>query len=228
MSYLLNGSNWAPSNPMGIPNLLLAHVYITVVSVGIGLAIAFPLALLVTISRPSNRPVLNPVNYYGPMIGFSATLYTIPSLAFVAILVPFTGLAPATIIIPLVVYAQLVLIRNIVAAIRAVDPTLVEVGRAMGMNSLQLQRNVILPLALPLIVAGLRVVTVTTIGIATVAPLIGVTDLGTLVFQGINFAYYDESLAGVIVITALAIAADLLLLGIQRLLGRGRQISPAT
>lgn len=228
MSYLLNGANWELSTPMNIPSLLLAHLFLTLVSVAIGLAIAAPLALLVTISRPSFRPVVNPANYYGPLIGVSGILYTIPSLAFVAFLVPFTGLAPATVIIPLVVYAQLVLIRNIVAAVRSVDPTLVEVGRAMGMNTFQLRRYVLFPLALPVIVAGLRVVTVTTIGIATVAPLVGVNDLGTLVFQGINFAYFDESLAGVIVITALAIAADLLLLAVQRWLGRGRQMVPAT
>ncbi len=145
MSYLLNGANWQLSNPTNIPSLLVAHLYLTLVSLVIGLAIATSLALLVTISRPSFHPVVNPANYYGPLIGFSGILYTVPSLAFVALLVPFTGLEPATIIIPLVVYAQLVLIRNIVAAIHSVDPTLVEVGRAMGMNAFQLRRYVVFP-----------------------------------------------------------------------------------
>ena len=81
---------------------------------------------------------------------------------------------------PLIAYAQVVLIRNIVAAIRAVDPTLVEVGRAMGMNRIQLQRRVVLPLSLPIIVAGIRVVAVTTIGIATLGPYVGTQNLGTL------------------------------------------------
>jgi osmoprotectant transport system permease protein len=228
VSYLLNGSNWALSQPMNIPSLILAQLSITLVSVVIGLAIAFPLALLVSISRPSYRPILNPATYYTPLIGVTGALYTIPSLAFMAVLVPWTGLNPATIIIPLVVYTQLVLIRNIVAARRAVDPTLVDVGRAMGMNGVQLQRYVVLPMSLPLIVAGLRVVTVTTIGIATFAPLIGVEDIGTLIFQGFNFSYNDQILAGVIVVSVLAIAADLLLLAVQRVLSRGRQIVPAT
>jgi osmoprotectant transport system permease protein len=213
---------------MNIPSLILAQLSLTLVSVVIGLAIAFPLALFVSISRPSYQPVLNPARYYSPLIGVTGVLYTIPSLAFMAFLVPVTGLNPATILIPLVTYTQLVLIRNIVAARHAVDPTLVDVGRAMGMNWMQLQRNVVLPLSLPLIVAGLRVVTVTTLGIATFAPLIGVADIGTLIFQGFNFAYNDEIVAGAIVVSVLAIAADLLLLVIQRLLSRGQEIVPAT
>jgi osmoprotectant transport system permease protein len=214
---------------MNIPSLVLSQLFITLVSVAIGLAIAFPLALVVSISRPSYRPVLNPAKYYGPLIGLTDILYTIPSLAFVAFLVPWTGLSnPVTIIIPLVAYTQLVLIRNIVAARHAVDPTLVDVGRAMGMNGVQLQRYVVLPLSLPLIVAGLRVVTVTTIGIATIAPWIGVADIGTLIYQGFNFAYNAEIVAGVIVVSVVAVAADLLLLVIQRLLSRGQEIIPAT
>jgi len=130
-------------------------------------------------------------------------------------------------VIPLVAYAQVVLIRNIVAAIRAVDPALVEVGRAMGMSTYQLQSRVVLPLALPVIIAGLRVATVTTIGIATLAPLVGTEDLGTMIFQGFNFSYKDEVIAGVILVSLLAIVADLLLLAAQSWLGRGRQIVPA-
>ncbi len=219
MSYLLKGSHWALSDPMSIPNLILAHLYLTLVSVGIGLVIAFPLALLISRARPG---------LYPPVIGGASFLYTIPSLAFVAFLVPFTGLRSVTMIIPLVVYTQLVLIRNIVAAIRAVDPALIEVGRAMGMNRTQLQVRVVLPLALPVIVAGIRVATVTTIGIATIAPLIGTPDIGTLIFQGQNFAYNDEILAGVLVVSLFAILVDLSLLAIQTGLGRGRQTAPAT
>jgi osmoprotectant transport system permease protein len=234
---------------MGIPHLILAHLYLTVVSVGIGLAIAFPLALLIARARPATASVSHPVRVdtpliggaasilfklptarlYVPIIGGASFLYTIPSLAFVAFLVPFTGLShPLTMIIPLVAYTQLVLIRNIVAAIRAVDPALVEVGRAMGMNGPQLQVRVVLPLSLPVIVAGIRVATVTTIGIATIAQWVGVADIGTLIYQGQNFAYNDEILAGVIVVSLFAILADLLLLAVQAVLGRGRQIVPAT
>jgi osmoprotectant transport system permease protein len=191
VSFILNGANWNLSQQNNIPSLILVQLGLTVVSVAIGLAIAFPLALLVSTSRPSYRPIFNPARYYGPLIGVTDVLYTIPSLAFMALLVPVTGLTPLTIIIPLVAYTQLVLIRNIVAARHAVDSTLLDVGRAMGMNGVQLQRYVVLPLSLPLIVAGLRVVTVTSIGIATIAPEFGVEDIGTLLFQGFNFSYKD-------------------------------------
>jgi osmoprotectant transport system permease protein len=228
VSYLLDPHNYNFSDPTSIPNLLIGHLYITAVSVGIGLAIAFPLALLITRARPARASMLNPAGLYGPVIGGASFLYTIPSLAFVAFLVPFTGLSPLTMIIPLVAYTQVVLIRNIVAAIRAVDPTLVEVGRAMGMSRLQLLLRVVLPLALPVIVAGIRVATVTTIGIATISRWVGVDDLGTLIYQGYNLARNDMIVAGVILVSALAIVADLLLLAAQTALGRGRQVVPAT
>lgn len=227
MGYLLDGSHWNPSNPMSIPSLIAAHAYLTLISVGVGLVIAFPISLLVS-RTAANAVVFDPARLYAPVVGFAGFLYTIPSLAFVAFLVPFTGLAPLTIVIPLVAYTQLVLIRNIVAGIRAVDPALVEVGRAMGMNRQQLQRRVVLPLALPVIVAGVRVTAVTTIGIATIAPWVGVEDIGTLIYQGINSGYYaDEITAGVLVVTAFAILVDLLLLGVQAALSRSRQIVPA-
>jgi len=228
LSFILNGANWSLSQQNNIPSLILAQLGLALVSVAIGLAIAFPLALLVSTARPSYHPVLHPAKYYGPLIGFADIVYTIPSLAFMAFLVPITGLTPLTIIIPLVAYTQLVLIRNIVAARHAVDPTLLDVGRAMGMSWIQLQRYVVLPLSLPLIIAGLRVVTVTSIGIATLSYLIGVEDIGTLIAQGINFAYNDEILAGVIIVSAVAITADLLLLGVQSLLSRGRELTPVT
>lgn len=217
MHYILDGYNWDLSDPMSIPNLLFQHLIITVESIAIALVIAVPIALLAA----------RYTRIYVPAVTTANILYTLPSLAFMALLIPFTHLNPPTVIIPLVLYAQIVLIRNIVAAVRAVDPGLVEVGRAMGMSSWQLQLRVVLPLALPVIVAGLRVATVTTIGIAAIGPLFGVPDLGTLIFQGENFSYNDQIIAGVILISALAIVADLLLLGLQRWLGRGREIVPA-
>lgn len=218
MGFLTDPANWDLTNPDSVPVLLGAHIYITALSMAIGLLIAFPIALLVARYRRSYLPVLTT----------AGVIYTIPSLALLALLVPLTKLSLATIVIPLVAYAQVVLIRNIVAAIRAVDPALVEVGRAMGMNTFQLQTRVVLPLALPVIIAGLRVATVTTIGIATLSPLVGTDDLGTLIFQGFaNGLYVDEIVAGTIVISLLAIVADLLLLALQAWLGRGRQIVAA-
>lgn len=210
MSYIFTGYNWDLTDPTSIPNLLWVHVYVTLISVGIGLAIAFPIALLIARFRP----------LYVPVINTAGVIYTIPSLALLAFLIPFTGLTLATVIIPLVLYAQIVLIRNIVAGIRAVDPALVEVGQAMGMNATQLQLRVVLPLALPIIVAGVRVATVTTIGIATLAPEVGTEDLGYLMFQGLNQSYYDQIIAGVILVSLFAVVTDLLLLLLQSRLDR--------
>ena len=212
MSYLLDGYNWDPADPTSITNLLLAHLSVSGISLFISLLIAIPIAVL--IARSSRLYVI--------VVSTAGVLYTIPSLAFFAFLVPFTGLSAATVIIPLVVYNQLVLIRNTVAAIRSVDPALIEVGRAMGMNPLQVQVRVVWPLALPVMIAGFRVATVTTIGIATLAHLVGTDTLGTLIFQGINFARTDLIAAGTILVSALAIGADLALLGLQALLSRGR------
>jgi osmoprotectant transport system permease protein len=218
VGYILNAANWDLTDPTSIPSLFFTHLYITLVSLVIALVIAFPIALLVT----------RYTRLYTPVLTVSGIIYTIPSLAAFAFLLRFTGLSTPTIVIPLVAYAQVVLIRNFAAAIHAVDPALVEVGRAMGMNGRQLQLRVILPLALPVIVAGIRVTTVTTIGIASLAPLIGVETLGYLVFQGLNFSYIDQTVAGAILITVLAIAADLLLLALQRWLARGQEIAPAS
>lgn len=211
MSYILDPSSWDITDPGSIPNLLFAHLSITGISLFLGLIIAFPIALLIARYQ----------RLYLPVITAAGIIYTIPSLAFLAVLVPFTGLNAPTIIIPLVFYAQIVLIRNIVAAIRAVDPQLVEVGRAMGMNQAQVLLRVVLPLALPVIVAGIRIATVTTIGIATLAPLIGVQDLGTVIFRGLDFASVTLESAGVILICTLAIGADLLLLALQTALSGG-------
>ena len=218
MSYLLDPANWDITDYQSIPNLLLDHLYITGVSLAIALAIALPLALLISRYRW----------LYLPIITTAGVVYTLPSLAVVAILVPFTGLSATTIIIPLIAYAQLVLIRNMVAAITGVDPALVEVGRAMGMNGWQIQVRVVLPLALPVIIAGVRVTAVTTIGIATIGALVGADNLGDLIFSGIANNFTAQIVAGAILVSALALIADLALLAVQALLSRGRSVSFAT
>src|SRR5215468_9863884 len=172
MSYIFNGYNWDLSDPQSIPNLFLAHLSITVISVVLGVIIAFPIALLLMRFK----------RLYLPVVTTAGIIYTLPSIALFVLLIPLTGLEAPTIIIPLVAYTQIVLIRNIIAAIHAVDPGLVDVGRAMGMNGFQVQTRVVLPLALPVIVAGLRVATVTTIGIATLSFAIGVPTLGLIIF----------------------------------------------
>ncbi len=212
MHYLLQSYNYNMSDPESIPNLFLKHLTLVVVIMLISIAIGVPLGLLVARYK----------RLYLPLITASGLLYTIPSIAAFALLIPFTGLSPATAIIPLVLYNQLVLIRNTAAAVNGIDPLLLEVGRAMGMKSRQLLFRVTLPLALPVIVAGIRIATVTTIGIVALASLVGQSTLGDLIFQNLAFFDPDPIAAGAILMAAFAIIADLLLLSIQVALNRGR------
>ena len=212
MHYILQPYNYDLTDPESIPNLFLKHLSFVGITMLISLIIAIPVGILLARYR----------RLYLPVVSISGSLYTIPSIAAFALLIPFTGLSPATAIIPLVVYNQLVLIRNTVTAINGIDPLLIEVGRAMGMKTQQVLFRVTLPLALPVIVAGIRIATVTTVGIAALAALVGQSDLGDLIFQNIVSGDFDAVVGGAILIAFLAIAADLLLLALQIGLNRGR------
>jgi osmoprotectant transport system permease protein len=212
MHYILQPYNYNLSDPESIPNLLLKHLSFVAIIMLISLIIAIPLGILVARYR----------RLYLPTITISGLLYTIPAIAAFALLIPITKLTPATAIIPLVLYNQLVLIRNTAVAINGIDPQLIEVGRAMGMKPQQLLFRVTLPLALPVIVAGIRIATVTTIGIVALASLVGQSTLGDLIFQNLVIFDTDAITAGAILTAALAIAADLLLLALQVALNRGR------
>src|SRR6266478_6700425 len=212
MRYIFQPYNYDLSDPGSIPNLFLQHLYLVGVTMLISLIIAIPLGIVVARYR----------RLYFPVITVSGLLYTIPSIAAFAILIPITGLTLATVIIPLVLYNQLVLIRNTAAAVNSVDPLLIEVGRAMGMKPQQILFRVTLPPALPIIVAGIRIATVTTIGIAALAALVGQGGLGSLIFQNIASFDFDAVAAGAILTALFAIVADLLLLSLQIGLNRGR------
>jgi osmoprotectant transport system permease protein len=212
MSYLLDPFNYDLTDPSSIPNLLVQHLTIVGLSMLISIVIAIPVGIFIARRRPIQ----------GPVIGTAGLLYTIPGIALLASLIPVTGLSLATILIPLVLYAQLVLIRNTVVGVNSVDPLLLEVGRAMGMSNSQLLLRVTLPLALPVIVAGIRVATVTNIGIATLASLVGNGGLGDLIFVGIHNLNFNQVFAGGTIVALLAIFMDLFLLGVQTLLNRGR------
>jgi len=212
MSYLLNPANYDLSDPGSIPNLLIQHLTIVGIAMLISLLIALPLGIIVARYKW----------LYTPVISIAGLMYTIPALAVLGYLIPFTGLSIATIIIPLIIYAQIALIRNTAAAVNGIDPLLIEVGRAMGMNRWQVLLRVTIPLALPITIAGIRVAMVTSIGIASLASLAGTSSLGTLIFTGISNLQSDQVIAGAVLISLLAIVADLLLLAAQVGLNRGR------
>ncbi|MHB8599784.1 MAG: ABC transporter permease [Ktedonobacteraceae bacterium] len=214
MHYLLQPYNYDLTDPESIPNLIWGHIQLVGISMIISLIIAIPLGILVARYH----------RLYLPVITFTGLLYTIPGIALLGILItiPGLGLSFATAIIPLILYAQLILVRNIAAGINGIDPLMLEVGRAIGMNSRQLFLRVTMPLALPVIIAGIRVATVTTIGIASLASLVGEGGLGDLIFKNITTNDTDAVIAGAILIALFAIITDLLLLLVQIALNRGR------
>lgn len=216
MRYLFSPFNYNLSDPNSIPHLTMQHLYIVGVAMLVSIVIGIPVGLLIARYRKLSLPVIT----------FAGLLYSIPAIAFVAVLITITGLTLGTILIPLIAYNQLALVRNTAAGIIGIDPLLIQVGEAVGMDQRQLLRRVVFPLALPVIVAGIRVATVTTIGIASLAGFIGQGGLGALIFINITVRDYDAILAGAILLSLLAIVADLVLLYIQTALNRGR--SPLT
>jgi len=183
------------------------HVQLCAVALAVALLIALPLGIL--ISRYSFL--------YTPVMGLLGAAYTIPSLALFAFLVPFVGISTPNALIALIIYAQFILVRNVVTGLRGVDPTVVEAARGMGMSAPQILWRVELPLALPVIVAGLRIATVTVIGVAAIATYIAAGGLGDLLRDGVSSSYNEEIGAGVLAIAVLALLTDLLLRLIERL-----------
>lgn len=208
---------WITGHRSRILHLLLQHVQLTVIAVAVGFLISFPLAVYSYRHRAA----------YLPITWITGLLYTIPSLALFVLLLPFTGLSIITVEVGLVSYTLLILIRNTVVGLRGVPEDVKEAARGMGHTESQLLWRVELPLALPAIVAGIRIATVSTIGLATVGALIGRGGLGKLILDGLAILYATEYLLGALLSVALALVADGLLLVGQRLLtpwARGRTL----
>ena len=187
---------------------LVQHLWLTAVAVGIGFAIAFVAAL-----------VAHRFGWFGPPFGiFAAFLYTIPSIALFQLLVPVTGITVTTIEVGLVGYTLLILFRNMLAGLRSVPPDVLEAARGMGLKRGQILRRVELPLALPAIGAGVRIAVVTTISLATIGEYITPYGLGKPIFDGLQINYTTEYVVSGLLAIALALAADVVLVGAQRLM----------
>ncbi|HEY6778175.1 MAG TPA: ABC transporter permease [Thermoleophilaceae bacterium] len=187
---------------------LVEHIELTAIAVGIGFTIAFT-AALVAYSRGW---------FETPFAIFSAFLYTIPSLAFFQLMVPITGLSVTSAEIALVSYTLLILFRNTLTGLREVPEEARVAARAMGLTQQQILRRVELPLALPAIMAGIRIATVTTISLATVAAFIGVGGLGEPIFNAIQSGFKTQFVAAGLLAVLLALVADALLVLLQRAL----------
>jgi osmoprotectant transport system permease protein len=197
---------WVSQHVAVILSDLAEHVELTLIAVLIGLVIATPLALAGWRWR-----ILR-----GPIFSLTGILYTIPSLALFALLIPWTGLSVLTAEIGLVSYTLLILIRNIVVGLEGVPPDVREAARAMGYRPFIQLLRVDLPLAVPAIVAGLRIATVTTIGLVTVTALIGEGGLGRLILDGLIRDFRSPLVVGTLLSVLLAVVADLSLSGLQR------------
>ena len=184
------------------------HFWLTFLAVSIGFAISFPIGIFAFRHR----------KVYGPVTVVSGVLYTIPSLALFAALQPVTGLSTTTAEIGLVSYTLLILIRNIVAGLDGVSADVKEAAIGMGYTRRQLLWRVELPLALPAIVAGLRIATVTTIGLVTVTALIGKGGLGYFILLGLSRTFTTAIILGAGASVLLAILADFVLLRAERFL----------
>lgn len=192
-----------------IRDQILQHLWLTFLAVAIGLLISFPLAV---VAYRRNR-------LYSPIAWTTGLLYTIPSLALFSLLVPFTGLSTLTAEIGLVSYTLLILIRNIVTGLAGVPNDVKDAARGMGYTPRQILWRVEMPLALPAIFAGLRIATVTTVGLVTVTALVGKGGLGFLMLAAFRRLYPQIAiLVGVVLSVVLAVVADNLLLGGQRML----------
>lgn len=152
-----------------------------------------------------------------PVVTIAGFLYTIPSLALLAFLIPSQGIGRRPALIMLVIYAQMFLVRNIVAGMRGVNASVLEAARGLGMNAMQVLIRVWLPLALPVIIAGIRSAFVALIGLAAIAGWISAGGLGGLMFSGLGSNNSSKVLAGVVAVTILAIVCDVVLRMIESL-----------
>jgi len=182
------------------------HLRLTGEVLAISLLIAIPLGVLLARVRWLRDPVL-------AVLG---VIYTIPSLSFFVLLIPLFGLGVTSAVIALVAYAQLMLVRNWVIGLTSIDPSIIEASKGVGMNGWQRFWQVEFPLALPLLLAGIRLATLSTIGIVTIAAYINAGGLGELLFVGVTTANYQKILAGSIAVSLLAITANYLLRFLER------------
>ena len=194
--------NWEPI----LQPRLVEHVQLTAIAVSIGFVMAFALAIASYRWRRLETPV-------GATTGL---LYTIPSLALFQLLVPVTGLTWTTVEIALVSYTLLILFRNILAGLRAAPPDVIEAARGMGHTRGQILLRVELPLALPAIVAGIRIATVTTISLATIAAFVLPEGLGQPILDGLQIGFNTKFVSAGLLAVALAIVVDAALVLVQR------------
>ncbi|NNC40420.1 MAG: ABC transporter permease [Acidimicrobiia bacterium] len=185
-----------------IQRALIEHLQLTVYAVILGLVVSAGLAAIALRYRWT----------VGPINGFTAFLYTIPSVALFGILVPYFGLSKLSAVLPLAAYTLLILVTNIVAGFNSVSPEVREAADGMGMSPTRRILQVELPLAMPFIIAGLRIAVVSTVGLVTVAAIIGQGGLGRLILDGLRRTFWTPMTIGAALSILLALTLDGLIL----------------
>ncbi|ALO12855.1 ABC transporter permease [Streptomyces gardneri] len=191
-----------------LTDAVVQHLQLTGVSVALALLLALPLAVLARRWRWAA----------GPVLGITTVLYTIPALAMFSLLLPVYGLSAALVVAGLVLYSLTLLVRNILAGLRAVPEETRQAARGLGYGPIRLLLAVELPLALPAAMAGLRIATVSAVSLVTIGAIVGHGGLGNLIYAGMNTYFKAQVLTASVLCVVIAVVADLLLLGVQRLL----------
>ena len=204
--------NWFLRNWTTVAQALWEHIAISLTALTI--AFALSLALGIVVARRER--------FYSAVMTISGILYTVPTLAFLAFLIPVVGLGRTNAIITMVAFSLMILIRSVVTGIREVPADVIDAARGMGMSGAQVMRRIELPLALPLIVAGLRVSAVTVISVTVVAAYVNAGGLGTLIFNGIASDHPAKIWAGALTVCLLSVVVDLALALTERRLKRQR------
>ena len=181
--------------------LLLEHIQISAVAIVIAMAIGLTVGILISEYRGSSKVVMGIINF----------IYTIPSISLLGFLIPLSGVGDTTAIIALTVYALLPMVRNTYTGLTNVDPLLLEAAEGMGSTRLQILTKVKLPLAMPVIVSGIRNMAVMTIALAGIASFIGAGGLGVAIYRGITTDNKAMTLMGSLLIAVLAIVVDFLI-----------------
>jgi osmoprotectant transport system permease protein len=200
--------SWVGDHTSDIRQRIVEHLTLVGWSLLWGLVLAIPLALL------AHR-------YHwlrGPALSVTGILYTIPSIAAFALLLPYTGLDKSTVIIPLTTYSLLILVRNVLAGLDGVEPDVLEAAQGMGYSGSRRLFAVELPLAVPAIMAGLRIAAVTLIGLVPIAAIVGQGGLGTFMLDGFNRDFQTPLTVATVLVILIAVAVDALLILVQRLL----------
>ena len=190
------------SRPDIILRLIGQHLFMTVSALLISTGIALPLSMV----------LLRSEKVASAMLGVLGVLYTIPSIALLILLLPLFGLNQNSVIVALIIYTQIILVRNMIAGLRSVPAATLEAATGVGMSSWQRWYRVQLPLALPVILAGIRLATIVAISIATIGAKFGAGGLGTLLFDGIAQNRFDKIVAGAVVVGLLALLLNRLLI----------------